>query len=236
VIFHCAGGASVARALAAPFDDFVRTVETSAAVLEYVRSAGSVPRLVFASSVSVYGSVGTDRATEERTPRPASPYAVHKLLAERLGIEYGRIFGVPGAIVRLPSVYGPGLRRQLLWDACRRLSAGEGTFSGSGRESRDWLHVADAAELLLAASDRATPAWPAVNGGTGTPATVEEVVRLAAETLGGPAPTFSGAARAGDPEHLVPDVSRALSWGWRPGTDWRAGVRAYCEWYRAGQR
>jgi len=55
--------------------------------------------------------------------------------------------------VRLFSIYGVGLRKQLLWDGCRKLMAADLVFSGTGHETRDWLHVEDAATLLIRSRD-----------------------------------------------------------------------------------
>jgi UDP-glucose 4-epimerase len=234
-VFHCAGSGSVGASAARPDEERRRTVGSTAEVLEYARRTGAA-RVVLASSVSVYGSTGAVAAAEDAPPRPSSAYALHKLAAEALCADEGRRSGVPTIAVRLPSVYGPGLRKQLLWDACRRLSAGDATFGGTGGERRDWLHVDDAAALLVEAAGRAVPGGLVVNGGSGVPATVREVIAEVAAALGRGKPSFSGELRAGDPEHLVPDVSRARSWGWRARVAWPDGVRAYCRWFAEGAR
>jgi UDP-glucose 4-epimerase len=231
-VFHCAGSGSVGRSIAAPAEEARRTVGSTAEVLEYARRVGAPP-VVLASSVSVYGSTDAGPAGEEAPLRPASPYAEHKLAAERLCAEHGRS-GIATVAVRLPSVYAPGLRKQLLWDACRKLSAGDATFGGTGREQRDWLHADDAAALLAAAADRAVPGGVAVNGGSGAPAAVHDVIDEVAVALGRGRPSFSGDVRPGDPENLLPDVTRAQGWGWRARVGWREGVRAYCRWFQGG--
>jgi UDP-glucose 4-epimerase len=234
-VFHCAGSGTVARSLADPEGERRRTVESTSAVLEYARRSGT-RSVVLASSVSVYGSTGERLSDEDAPLRPSSPYAEHKLLAERLCAEHGQLFGIPTVSVRLASVYGPGLRKQLLWDACRKLSAGDAIFSGSGRERRDWLHVDDAVAILVAAAERGRPGGLAVNGGSGTAASVREVIGAVAAALDKGRPSFSGQAREGDPADLVPDVARARSWGWQPRVAWQDGVRAYCRWFAEGAR
>jgi UDP-glucose 4-epimerase len=233
-IVHCAGSASVGFSMAHPAQDFRRTVDSTLAVLEFVRSRGGATRVVLVSSGSVYGS-REGPVAEDAPTAPESAYAAHKLVAEQLLSEYGRLFGVPGAVVRLFSVYGAGLRKQLLWDACGRLGGGEAAFGGTGRETRDWLAVEDAAELLALAADRADRAVPVVKGGTGVGASVAEVLEELGRALGGRGrPVFTGAARAGDPARFVADPSRARAWGWAPRVAWREGVAAYARWYAQG--
>jgi UDP-glucose 4-epimerase len=236
VVVHCAGGSSVAASVARPHDDFQRTVATTASVLEFVRTRSPAARVLFPSSGSVYGSVDA-AAAEDRPAAPPSPYAAHKRMAEELCAEYGRRFGVASAVVRFFSLYGPGLRKQLLWDACRRLTRGERTFDGTGQERRDFLHVDDAVELAILAAERAAPASPIVNGGTGTSPTIAEVVaEVAAALPGAGAPIFTGARRAGDPTGMVADTGRARAWGWAPRVLWTEGVRAYCSWFLSEAR
>jgi len=170
--------------------------------------------------------------------RPVSAYGWHKLAAERLCEQYGAVYGVSSVAVRLFSVYGPRLRKQLLWDACNKFSRRETEFFGTGEETRDWVHVEDAARLAVIASTHATPAVPRVNGG-GTPASIRQILtELAAGLECGIAPTFSGSAREGDPQHQVGSVAIAdLGDGYhrhigatarvnmRPGTDEIAMLR-----------
>ena len=234
-VFHCAGSGSVAFSMTHPMQDWQRTVGSTLAVLEYLRVQRPAARLVIPSSAGVYG-------VAERMPirigdslAPASPYGVHKKMAEDLCRSYGRHFGVHSARVRLFSVYGVGIRKQLLWDACTKLSRGQASFGGTGMETRDWLHVEDAAQLLLVAAAHSSAACPVVNGATGEAVSIREVVGLIAARLGGGAkPAFSGTARAGDPAHYQADVSEARSWGWAPQLDRVAEMNAYVDWFKDG--
>lgn len=236
VIFHCAGGASVAYSVTHPMEDFRRTVDGTLSVLEYARTAGTAAataiKVVLPSSAGVYGLAPTLPSKVGDLLNPVSPYGLHKKMAEELCVSYGRQFGLPAAIVRLFSVYGPELRKQLLWDACTRLTKGENTFSGTGGETRDWLHVEDAASLLLAAVDHAGPDVPIVNGAAGVAVEVRDVVQLLAESLpGAQPPRFSGERRIGDPEHYHADIAGALAWGWKPRQNWRDGISGYATWF-----
>ena len=193
-IVHCAGGGSVPFSIEDPLADFERTVETTAHVLEYVRTSAPSCRVVYPSSASVYGTVKTVPIREDCPAAPISQYGTHKLMAEQMVTSYCRQFGTSAAIVRLFSVYGCGLRKQLLWDACRKFANNDSTFMGTGDEVRDWLHVEDAATLLMAAAEHASPECPTVNGGSGQGVTVRDVlVRLGSSLLQTEVlPTFSG--------------------------------------------
>lgn len=236
VIIHCAGSGTVGFSMAHPAQDFQRTVATTAAVLEFVRILSPASRVVIPSSASVYGAAATLPICESSPLSPVSPYGSHKRMAEELCQSYARNFGIATVVVRLFSVYGPGLRKQLLWDACTRIARGENGFFGSGQETRDWLHIDDAAALLMSAGELASPACRIVNGGAGEEVAVREVLGelFAAFGRSGP-PTFTGVARMGDPERYRADISIARSWGWRPEKQWREGVREYAAWFKGVQ-
>lgn len=235
VIFHCAGSGSVSFSLQHPLQDFARSVESTINVLEFMRTHRPMSRFVLPSSASVYGVAARLPIRVSAPLRPASPYGMHKKIAEELCSAYGHNFGIQIAVVRLFSIYGIGLRKQLLWDACEKICAEDFTFAGSGFETRDWLHVEDAAHLMILAAERATPAVEIVNGGSGIPREVRSVISELARCLEAKQqPLFSGAVRAGDPLHYQADISEAQDWGWRPSHSWTEDIDAYARWYRLG--
>lgn len=235
VIVHCAGGSSVGLSMEKPYHDFVQTVDTAAQVLEFMRVWARTARLVYPSSGAVYGRATQLPITEEAPLKPISPYGVHKLMAEQLCKSYAESYGLSVIVVRLFSVYGKGLRRQLLWDACQKITAGRNDFFGTGFETRDWLHVSDAANLLMVAAENADMACPTVNGGTGMGATVQEVLRELYSAFGQCGmPEFIDGIRAGDPAHFQANISLAQAWGWQPRISWQEGLREYATWFREG--
>jgi len=232
IVVHCAGAGAVGSSFQDPFADFQRTVATTAAVLEFIRLRAPAARLVYPSSAAVYGIAERIPIAEGDRLMPVSPYGTHKLVAETLCGSYARHFGVHVAIVRFFSIYGPHLRKQLLWDACNKLGAGQTSFAGSGAEIRDWLHVDDAVRLLQIAAQQASPACPIANGATGTSVAIRDILGALAATLAsGISIAFSGTSRSGDPQAYVADMSVAQRWGFEPSIHWRAGVQSYVDWY-----
>lgn len=233
LIVHCAGSGAVGASITAPHTDFQRTVATTAAVLEFLRVDCPDAVLVYPSSAAVYGVADHFPMTEKLPLRPASPYGVHKKIAEELVVEHARLFGLKTAVVRLFSIYGEGFRKQLLWDACKRISSSETIFFGTGDETRDWLHVSDAAQLLVQAASHASSGCPVVNGGYGESVSVRDVLITLFHLMGRQdAPAFCGTQRPGDPLHYHADMRRALAWGWRPEIAWQDGLARYVSWYK----
>ncbi len=233
LVVHCAGGASVAASMQQPLADFEKTVPPLAHLLELLRTRAPSAKLVLLSSGAVYGAAERFPTPEEAPAAPVSPYGAHKRMCEELCGEYGRLYGVASIVLRLFSVYGAGLRKQLLWDACKKAVAGQTRFFGTGQEVRDWLHVDDAVALVVAAAAAASPAVPIVNGATGHGTSVADVVGRICQKLGAPPPTFGGEERAGDPPRYVGDPARARALGWSPRVALADGIADYVTWFGA---
>src|SRR5258708_26997334 len=149
-VFHLAGGSSVGLSIAQPFEDFSRTVATTARLLEWLRGSASESLVIVASSAAVYGADHAGPIPENARVAPMSPYGQHKLMMEQLCQSYAVTFGLRSTVARLFSVYGPHLRKQLLWDICSQLEQDGRTLvlGGTGAEIRDWTDVRDVARLL----------------------------------------------------------------------------------------
>ncbi len=238
-IFHLAGGSSVGPSLALPLEDMHRSVSSIGDLLEWVRLRSPKTTIVMASSAAVYGAGHTSAIHEDAISTPYSPYGFHKRMAELLMESYSRSFGLKVAVVRLFSVYGPGLRKQLLWDACSRLSNNVDAiqFGGSGNELRDWIHVEDAAALLWKAMEHATSPCAIFNGGSGIATSVHDITKILCDewSKGAITPSFSGKSRVGDPASLVADTSRLQRIGFKAAHEWSKGIVEYVEWFKGAQ-
>jgi UDP-glucose 4-epimerase len=236
IVIHLAGGSAVGPSFAQPAEDFHRSVMAASELAEWLRLRAPAARLVMASSAAVYGAGHAGPIAESARCAPYSPYGFHKRMAELSLESYARNFGLRVAIVRLFSVYGPGLRKQLLWDACTSLAQGATRLKlgGTGEELRDWLHVDDVARLMLWAAERANNSAEIFNGGTGVATPVRDIAqRLCLAWGSGCAAEFSGQARPGDPVRLVADVARVRAAGFVPAREWGAGLDEYVAWFRA---
>ncbi|WP_197279944.1 NAD(P)-dependent oxidoreductase [Bosea sp. AAP35] len=234
LVLHCAGGASVAASVSDPALDRRRTVETTELLVRHIVENAPQARLVYPSSGAVYGAHAAILPRDCLQPAaPLSPYGQHKAEAEAVIRAASIQNGLKAAIVRLFSIFGPGLRKQLLWDACERFRAGHAEFGGSGAELRDFLAVEDAVSLLWQAGEHAGSGCPLVDGGTGTGTAVFEVLTLlAGHFKPRPVIRFSRVARTGDPFDMVADIRAATALNWRPAIGLAHGVAAYAKWFK----
>ncbi len=193
-VFHLAGGASVGLSIELPLEDFLRTVASTARLLEWLRNCAPKCLLVVASSAAVY------------------------------------------LIVRLFSVYGRNLRKQLLWDVCSRLSQGGPALAlgGTGAEIRDWTDVRDVVRLLASLGELPPDLdYRVVNGGSGQPTRVADIAEMLVKGFGREtAVSYSGVARRGDPHSLLADDSalRRIGFEWRVPVE--RGIADYVRWFK----
>lgn len=232
-VFHLAGGASVAASVEDPPGDFLKTVFSTILLLDFLRRYWPGTQLVYVSSAAIYGEATHKKASHDLACLPISPYGVHKRQVESLLLDHARMYQTRSVILRPFSVYGPGLRKQLLWDAMEKASRGEFEFFGSGRELRDWVYVSDLVECLLQASEQASTAVPVFNAGTCRAVSVRDVLSELFSVAGlDRVPVFLGRHKEGDPDRLVADDSAEGLLGPLFQTPLREGLTSYVNWYR----
>jgi UDP-glucose 4-epimerase len=236
LIVNLAGGSSVGPSLEAPLGDFERTVGVGVRVLNWTWKNAPAAHLSFASSAAVYGAGHEGPISETASLNPLSPYGHHKLMMEASVRFWGQAFGIRSAIVRLFSVYGPGLQKQLIYDLSTRLAASprEIILSGTGDEMRDWLWIGDAARMMIDVGALASAEVPVLNGCTGTGTPIREVAEHLIRLWGGrSAAKFSGVSRPGDPINLYGNASTLVAKGIRAEVVLRDGLASMvADWRR----
>lgn len=175
IIYHLAGGSSVGSSVLDPSDDFNKTIPLINDLLNKMRLDWGQSHLIYLSSAAVYGAGASDNTSVNASLTPVSPYGIHKKIAEELIFFYSERYDLKVNIVRPFSVYGPGLNKQLLWDALLKLKNKENYFFGTGREKRDWIYVVDLIHLLIAIGN-STHFPQVLNAGTGSYLSVKEIL------------------------------------------------------------
>jgi len=216
--FHLAAVASVERGN----KDWLGTHQTNLSgaitVFDAARSAASarpVP-VVFASSAAVYGDPATVPIPECAPPRPLSAYGADKLGCELHARVAAHVHGVPTVGLRFFNVFGPRQDPKSPYSGvisifCDRLSAGQGIrIFGDGRQTRDFVYVADVVAALLAAMRRLPPESPVFNVCTGRSTSILDLAATIGALCGRApqidfAPPRAGEIRAslGDPARLA---------------------------------
>ncbi|MBN1166541.1 MAG: NAD-dependent epimerase/dehydratase family protein [Methanospirillaceae archaeon] len=233
LMIHCAGSGSVGDSFNNPYYDYQKNVNTLIDVLEYIRIYSPKTKLIFPSSAAVYGVVKKVPIKEDTPFLPVSPYGYNKMIGEHI-CKYYSEYGIEIAIIRFFSLYGVGLKKQLLFDVCKKISNNNLIFYGTGYEVRDFLHISDASQLIfqIAQHHNRGPFF-IINGGTGIGTSVNEIVRSLIHLFGKKDQVqYSGERKIGDPDRYIADITKCLSLGWKPKINIQDGLKEYAEWFR----
>jgi nucleoside-diphosphate-sugar epimerase len=202
-------------------------------VLEACRKTG-VPKLVYASSSSVYGDTDELPMREDANCRPVSPYGVTKLAGEQLCRLYWKNHGVPAVSLRFFTVYGPRQRPDMAFNIfLRALFDGRSLdLFGEGNQTRDFTFVSDIVEgIQLAMKGRDGAVY---NLGGGSRVTLLEAIRTLERASGCSARISGQGVCAGDVKHTWADLTLATEeLGYAPQVTLEEGLRREAEWLKA---
>jgi UDP-glucose 4-epimerase len=201
-------------------------------VLNAIRLNAPECAFIFLSSAAVYGCPKKLPVGETYEPKPISPYGAHKWQSEMICAEFSNLFGLRTASARVFSAYGPGLRRQVLWDLCHKaITKGRIEAQGTGEESRDFLHVRDLCEALAVLAEKAPLAGEVYNFGSGEETSIRDLAEMVVGALQLDCEiAFDGSVPKGTPLNWRADISRVRNLGFLPKVGIEEGVRSYAEW------
>ena len=235
VCIHCAGRASVGLSLTDPAADFYASAALTFEILNALRLNVPSCRFIFLSSAAVYGNPESLPVSETQPPAPLSPYGFHKWQSEQLCLEFAKVYGLPTASLRIFSAYGPGLRRQVLWDICQKvITQNSLTLQGTGKESRDFIHALDIARALSVVATSAPMQGEVYNLGSGQEIAIGQLANMVLEALDADcSPEFDGVVPAGTPLNWQADVSKLQALGFSASVPLERGVKTFANWCRA---
>lgn len=235
VIVHCGGSGSVAFSYANPYEDFQKSVQSTLSILEFIRLQNPNCKFIYPSSPAVQGNMEDKQIKEDVLSSPISPYGYHKKTAEELCMSYHKNFNLKIGIIRFFSIYGPGLQKQLLYDACKKISLAkedEVVFFGTGKETRDWIYVTDATSLIVNFFNK-LKGWDVINGASGNRTEIGEVLELLVKYFNKPVKIkFNGKVREGDPIYFWADMQRTSSYNWNPYISLEKGIKEYVKYFK----
>jgi UDP-glucose 4-epimerase len=193
-------------------------------------AAAGVQRIVFTSSLYAYGAMTLPAMEESSIPRPWTPYGISKLAGEHLLTACSKSHNIEYAILRLFFVYGPGqfpgmgYKSVIVKNFERIRQNAAPVVFGDGKQSLDFVYVADVVDGLLKAGFQA-PSGTLVNLSSGIPTSIlsltQMMLSVAQSTLKiefGPPDWTSNSSRSGS----TAEAKRILSW--EATTDLKTGL------------
>jgi UDP-glucose 4-epimerase len=237
-IVHHAAQMSVSRSVREPAFDADVNLMGSINLLEAARQAEA--RFIFASTGgALYGDADILPTPETYPAWPVSPYGVSKLAFEHYLHCYGVQHGLGYTALRYANVFGPrqnphGEAGVVAIFCLNLLSAEPPTVNGDGKQTRDFIHVADVVRANLAALDSDQRGH--FNVGTGRPCDINTLFEMIEGRMEVSIGKRHGPARPGDQRTSVLDSSLiADKLGWRPEMSLEAGVADTVDWFRRSQ-
>ncbi|GAB4509848.1 MAG: NAD-dependent epimerase/dehydratase family protein [Sulfuricaulis sp.] len=234
-VVHLAAIASVQASM----DDPVRTHQVNfdgtLNLLEASRRHG-VKRFIYACSAAVYGDTAIIPVPEETMLKPLSPYAVDKLSGEHYLLHYHRAHGLAATSFRFFNIYGPRQDPSSPYSGVisifveRLMSNRPVTVFGDGTQTRDFVYVADLADLLARATRGMEGNGGVFNVGTGRQHSLLQLLAHLEKLSGKKIERRHEPARVGDIQHSCANVARLTgSFGSAPATPFEQGLKKLLE-------
>ncbi|HEY3875831.1 MAG TPA: NAD-dependent epimerase/dehydratase family protein, partial [Candidatus Kapabacteria bacterium] len=205
-------------------------------LMEAARLTNPMPRMVMASTGSVYGANTPVPFREDAAAdRPLAPYPASKRAMELLAHSHHHIFKLPITVVRFFNVYGPQGRPDMMpWQWTFDILAGkELTLYNAGKLKRDWTYIDDIVAGFVAALDKPL-GFEIVNLGCGNPVENTRFVQILESLLGKKAKVIDTPTPSSEPPISFADISKAKKLlGYEPRVLVEEGLKNFIQWLRS---
>lgn len=229
-IFHLAAVVSVPLSIQQPFQCHKINELGFLNILE-IASLKKVKKIIFASSSAVYGEQASGPIAEQAILKCQSPYAYSKQINELHAQSYAGLGKVDSLGFRFFNVYGSGQRADspysgvisIFTDRLRQNKPV--TIFGDGKQLRDFVHVQDVVEALVAGalSKRANSVY---NVGTGVATSINKLLFILQDLLKTNQTVIYKVARNGDIKESLANIKKiANELNYSPKVNLKVGLR-----------
>ncbi len=217
-------------------EDFNYNAVNTFQILDCIRKNSPASKFINLSSAAVYGNPKVIPIMEDTPLNPISPYGFHKEFAERICNEFSQLFGIKCLSLRIFSVYGPGLKKQILWDINKKIQESKESrieLFGSGEESRDFIYVDDLVNAIQLIANKGDFKGEVYNVANGQEITIKEVATLFVNEINPNIKlNFIGKTRVGDPVNWQADIAKLKMLGYQPQISIHQGLKNYARWLK----
>jgi UDP-glucose 4-epimerase len=215
-VFHLAARVSIRNSIVNFYDDaqvnILGTLNVLKAIADKKLRDDKKTKLVYASSMAVYGDAERLPLAEDHRLNPISPYGISKLTGERYCLRLANDCGFDAVALRYFNTYGP---KQTLTPYVgvitifinRLLKNQPPLIFGDGRQIRDFVYVGDVAEASILAMEKDI-GNQVINVGTGRGTSVEQIAQILIDRIAPGTEASYGPKQAGEPADSVADTSK----------------------------
>ncbi len=222
-VFHFAGIGDIVPSIENPSNYMMTNIQGTVNVLEAARYA-KVKKFIYAASSSCYG-INNKRIKESSKIDPQYPYALSKYLGEQAVLHWNKIYGLPVNSIRIFNAYGPRVRTTGVYGAVfgvffkQKLKKKPLTVIGDGKQSRDFIYVADVAKAFLKAAT-CKQQGEIFNLGSDSPQSINYLTKL----IGGKIIFIPN--RPGEPKKTWANITKIKkNLNWKPSIKFKDGVK-----------
>lgn len=230
---NAAGSGNVGYSYLHPSEDFEVNTFSVLKIIETIKKNQPLCKYLHISSAAVYGNPDFLPIDESFKIKPLSPYGYHKWMSEIICEEYFHLYNLPISIIRPFSVYGNGLKKQLLWDLCLKLKENPCvTLFGTGAETRDFIHIFDLVDAIMTIIRYGRFQFEIYNVASSKEISIAEVACFFENNFPGAEKiSFNGEAKQGDPVNWRADISKLEDLGFEPKVPFEIGAIQYINWF-----
>jgi len=231
-VLNLAARAGVRYSMENPHVYLSTNAEGTLNLLECMRAQGC-PKLVLASTSSLYAGQKIPFTEGLAVNEPLSPYAASKKAGELMAYSYHKLYQMDVSVVRFFTVFGPAGRPDMSPYRFIKWIAEEETIQmfGDGSQSRDFTYVDDIAQGTIAAIQDV--GYEIINlGGGRNPVSLNAIISLLEELLGKSAKIDHKPFHVADLMETCADISKAKNLlGWKPQVSLEQGLEKSVQWY-----
>ncbi|WP_010262384.1 NAD-dependent epimerase/dehydratase family protein [Treponema primitia] len=234
VCVNCSGAANVPESFVNPLKDYHLNTVNVFRILNSLRQFNSKCKFINLSSAAVYGSPKKLPISEDMMMNPISPYGWHKQQAEIISKEFFLLYGIQTINLRIFSVYGVGLRKQIFWDIFQKVKNSDNIeLFGTGNESRDFIYIEDLVRAIDHIIKFAEFNSEAINISSGIETTIKEAATLLCKNIRDNINIiFNQQIREGDPINWRSDINKLTSYGFVNNYSLEMGIKELAKWLK----
>ena len=227
-IINCAGKGIVSNHQ----EDYKKNFLPLNNILEYITKYSRETTLIFISTLSVYGNKNK-KLSETDKLNPMSVYAKNKIKAENLCKLFSKKYNIKILILRVGPLYGIGLRKQFIYDACKKVSHNKNIFYGTGREVRDYLHINDFVDLIKKILNSKIKNFEIINVGSGTSYKIFDVIQYIKKRFNNTDEVFfNNKGVSQNPKYLQSDNKKIQKFIWKPKRNFFKELKKFINWFK----
>ena len=241
IVLHLAAQVGVRYSIENPFAYARSNLLGHLSVLEACRHGTPQPRLIYASSSSVYGANAKIPFSEaDRVDHPVSLYAATKRADELMSDAYAHLYGLQQIGLRFFTVYGPWGRPDMAYWIFTEKIMGNKPIQvfNKGDQERDFTYIDDVVDGILRCLSTpphftGTRPHRIYNIGNNRPVPIMRFIDILEDAIGIRAIRELKPTAQGDVPRTFADIDQiSVDYGFRPSTTLEVGLPKFVDWYR----